>query len=122
MEQKYTYIFLAENNTIKTYCFDDINKEFELLRYDGQEEYQYNDNFWSWWNKNASYCSNYPVDFCFITTELEHSIKNQSIKGDHEPIMECSMEAFEDDHELLKNVEDGFEIPSIKNSKLYEVQ
>ncbi len=36
--------------------------------------------------------------------------------------MECSMEAFEDDHELLKNVEDGFEIASIKNSKLYEVQ
>lgn len=81
------YLFWIENNMVRLYCYDEINKTFEIIRKQGEELISVNDDVLTWWKEEASFNSNKDtIDFCIVYDKEYEFLKNINLDNTEKSI------------------------------------
>lgn len=118
----YRYLFFIENKNIRV--FDYESKEFLSNR--GENIFEYNETFWTWWINSASYnIETGQVDFCIIYDKEDDIILNyefnisENTVWKKETIKKFFLD-YIDNSNIDININNGEEIISLKNgNKLF---
>lgn len=118
----YRYLFFIENKNIR--AFDYESKEFLSNR--GENIFEYNETFWTWWINSASYnIETGQVDFCIIYDKEDDIILNYEFNISENTVWkkETIKKFFLDyigNSNIDININNGEEIISLKNgNKLF---